>query len=641
MFSAQVDEVAADARCSVATSRLRTDPGDGHPPGPGTDDAHAESMAVTTATQGDRSCAAAGGVAGSESQLDAEAWQPVRSFLSAFNVAHRSLTLVSGGLASLLAAPRRILAEALNDEWAVQSKEAGLRAILGTAPEAIVVIGEENAVEAVNPAAETLFGYSAEEVVGKNVGLLILAPNGAAPAGSTHAPHDWTGGQPIAGLEAEVMQGQRRDGSVFPLELALSEFTAEGCASCLVAFIRDVTAHETMEQELRQAQKMGAVGQLTGGVAHDFNNLLTVALGNIEMLQERLADEPDLTLLREAGDAIHSGAELTSRLLAVARDDPPTPRPLELRHEMNGMAALLQRTLGVTFELRVAVPEGLPAVLADPGQLRNAVLNLAINARDAMPEGGRLGIEAAAVELDADYAAAHAEMRAGHYVMVAFSDEGSGMSPEVRERAFEPFFTTKPAGAGTGLGLSMVHDFLKQSGGHVELRSNPGQGTTVRLYLPQAEQPARDASPSLVDPSAAYPGRGETVLVVDDDPRVRRVSAARLKQLGYHVLQAEDGPRALQCLAEAPRVDLLFSDMVMPGGMTGRDLAEHVMGQRPELRVVLTSGTADLEPLRHSMPDGVGWLPKPYTALDLARTLRQVLDGPRHPPPASMRTSSP
>jgi nitrogen-specific signal transduction histidine kinase/CheY-like chemotaxis protein len=409
------------------------------------------------------------------------------------------------------------------------------------------------------------------------------------------------------------------------MELAVGEAHVNG-ERFFTGFAHDLTARKRLERELRQAQKMEAVGQLTGGVAHDFNNLLTVVLGNLEMLEERLAGEDDLALLRDAREAARLGAELTGRLLAFARRQPLRPRAVDLGQAVPEAAALLRRTLGEAVELRTVLAPGLPPVLADPGQLQNALLNLAINARDAMPAGGRLTIEAAEAELDADAAETRPGLRPGRYVTLAVADTGAGMAPEVRERAFEPFFTTKGPGAGSGLGLSMVYGFARQSGGHAEIYSEPGLGTVVSLYLPRAEGAGDDAGGAAGRaPASAWPGRGETVLVAEDEPGVRRVTARRLRGLGYAVLEAADGPSALAVMERHPEVALLLTDMVMPGGMTGAALAAAARARRPGLAVVVVSGYAAPESL-DGLPEGTAWLRKPYAAADLARTLRRALD---------------
>ena len=508
----------------------------------------------------------------------------------------------------------------------LHEREARLQAILDTAPEGILVIDAQGMVESFNPAAEALFGYAATEILGHNVKLLMPAPDQGAHDGYL-ARYLRTGERRIIGI-GRVVKGRRKDGSEFPLELGVGEVAGKGHLH-FVGFIRDLTAKESMEAELRQAQKMEAVGQLTGGIAHDFNNLLTVVLGNLELLEERLTDEADRLLVNDAVDAGHIAAQLTGRLLAFARRQPLQAQPLDLRHQVEQIAGLLRRTLGETIQVRTAAPDDLPPVLADAGQLQNAVLNLALNARDAMPKGGILMLRTEAVAITADDAALHADdLKPGCYLLLSVTDTGAGMPPEVREHAFEPFFTTKAAGSGSGLGLAMVYGFALQSGGQTRIYSEPGHGTTVRLYLPQAKQaPPVVAKPLAVIPGT-FPGRGETILVTEDEALVRRYVVKRLIGLGYRVLEAENGPMALQVLEQAGPVDLLFTDIVMPGGMTGIDLADQVSRRWPRMRVVFTSAYAEPELQQRGLTGESLWLRKPHVALDLARILRQALDIP-------------
>ena len=346
-------------------------------------------------------------------------------------------------------------------------------------------------------------------------------------------------------------------------------------------FIRDLTSREKIEDELRQSQKMEAVGQLTGGVAHDFNNLLTVITANLEMLAPHLGDPDQRELAKEAHDAAQDGAKLAAQLLAFGRRQPLNPKPTDLGPLVSNFAELLRRTLGESIELRILVVGSAHLTAVDSSLLLNALLNLAINARDAMPDGGRLTVEITHARLDADYAQAYPDIRTGHYVLITVTDTGSGMSEEVRRRAFEPFFTTKPTGAGTGLGLSMVYGFVKQSGGNIQIYSEPGQGTSVRVFLPVADSVGTDAAPGTVESrEAELPQGSETILLVEDDPRLRRVLGKRLRSLGYQIIEADSGAAALDQLAARPDVAMIFTDMVMPGGMTGFDLAHAALGRK-------------------------------------------------------------
>ena len=360
-------------------------------------------------------------------------------------------------------------------------------------------------------------------------------------------------------------------------------------------------------------------------MAHDFNNLLTVITGNLEMLEERLTNADHLSLLTEAQEAADLGAKLAGRLLAFGRRQPLNPKPINLSELAAGMADLLSRSLGEMVRLETRLAPDLRTTMADQGQVENALLNLAINARDAMPEGGRLLIETSEVEIDEEALAVHVEVKPGPYAMLAVSDTGTGMTPEVRQRAFEPFFTTKGPGGGSGLGLSMVYGFVKQSGGHVQIYSELGHGTTIRLYLPIRDPDGRVAASRT--PRATGAAGGETVLVVEDDQRVRRVSVRRLKDLGYVVIEVDSGPAALRILDQGDPIDLVFTDVVMPGGMTGLDLAREVRRRRPELKVLFTSGYADPAMIEGgTLTANDGWLGKPYSRADLASKLRELLD---------------
>jgi PAS domain S-box-containing protein len=390
---------------------------------------------------------------------------------------------------------------------------------------------------------------------------------------------------------------------------------------------RDMTEHSAQEERLRRAQRLDAVGQLTGGIAHDFNNLLAVMIGNLDMI---VADAAvDRKTKEYAENALHAalrGAELTRQLLAFARRQSLKAERFDPNTRVAATIDLLRRTLGETIEIRTAFAANLDDAFADPAQFDAALVNLAINARDAMPAGGRLTIETENVMLDEYYCRANAEVVPGHYVMTAVSDTGMGMTAETLSRAFEPFFTTKPVGAGTGLGLSMVYGFARQSRGHIKIYSEHGHGTTVRLYLPRAPESAAEAS-QIAAASRPEPRGGECILVVEDNPDVRKVVVTQLRQLGYQTLEADNGQVALNILKHEATVDLVFSDMVMPGGISGAKLVMLARGQRPGIKVVLTSGFAKGSVQgNEEIPPGVEFLSKPYRRADLAEKLRSVLD---------------
>jgi PAS domain S-box-containing protein len=489
----------------------------------------------------------------------------------------------------------------------------------------MVVIDEGGVVTSFSAAAAQLFGYDPEEVIGRNVKMLMPTPY--------RDEHDdyisrylETGEARIIGY-GRVVKGLTKAGAVFPLELAVGEARANG-KRIFTGFIRDLTARQRMEAEFRQSQKMEAVGQLTGGVAHDFNNLLTVIAGNLEMLEANLKDDGQREMLREAQDAVRDGAKLTGQLLAFGRRQPLNPQPTDIGPLVSNFAELLRRTLGESIELSIVTTGSAHLAVVDAPQLQNVLLNLVINARDAMPDGGRLTIEISHARLDADYAQAYADVRTGRYVLIAVTDTGDGMSEEVRERAFEPFFTTKPTGAGTGLGLSMVYGFVKQSGGNIQLDSEVGRGTTVRVFLPLAEAAHTAVKPGRGKAEAdAMPGGSETILLVEDDPRLRRVASRRLRSLGYQVIDADNGPNALTLLAAHPEIAMIFTDFVMPGGMNGNELAAAAIAAKPAIRILFTSGYAEPAAALRRLPAGA-WLRKPYTAIELAKRIRDVLGEP-------------
>ncbi|SDC17305.1 ATP-binding protein [Belnapia rosea] len=382
------------------------------------------------------------------------------------------------------------------------------------------------------------------------------------------------------------------------------------------------------EAQLRHLQKLEAVGQLTGGIAHDFNNMLAIVIGSLDAMRRRLAQ--GRTDIERHLDAAMEGARrtatLTHKLLAFSRNQPLAPAVVDANALVAGLEHLLRRTLGETIGLRCALADDLWRCRVDPGQLENALLNLVINARDAMPEGGRLTIETQNAWLDDAYAAEEPDLLAGQYVMIAVTDTGCGMTPEVAARAFDPFFTTKGEGRGTGLGLSQVHGFIKQSQGHVRIYSEPTHGTTVKAYLPRHR--GEEASPPPPADRAEPPPRGqrELVLLVEDDPAVRRVHAGMLRELGYAVQEAADGPEALALLESAEGLRLLFTDVVMPG-MNGRVVAERARMLRPGLPVLYTTGYAPNAILHNGVLDaGMALLTKPFTLDQLGRKLRQVLE---------------
>ena len=517
----------------------------------------------------------------------------------------------------------RDLTERERADRALRESEARLKALVETAVDGVILIDARGAIVMFNPACERLFGYRADEAIGQNVKILMPEPY--------RAEHDAyverfcsTGERRIIGIGREIT-GRRKDGATFPMHLSVGEAKQDG-ESMFVGILHDLTAHKQTEAQLVQAQKMEAVGHLSGGIAHDFNNLLTVVVGNAELLSDMLKSRPDMQKIADAVvQAGERGAELTQRLLAFSRRQTLQPLEIDCNRLVVGMENMLQRMLGETISVRSVIETDLWTAYADAGQLENAILNLAINARDAMKDGGSLTLSTCNMPLDERYRDLHPEVKPGLYVMVAVTDDGTGMTPDVLAHVFEPFFTTKEVGKGSGLGLSMVYGFAKQSSGHVAIYSEPGLGTTVRIYLPAAATTG-DHAAAFGDPAQPGVPSKETVLVAEDDPFVRSYAVTCLGTLGYAVVETADAREALQKLGDGTHVDLLFTDIVMPGGMNGWELADRARQLRPNLRILLTSGYA-MEALadRGRLPEGAHILNKPYRKAELAQRLREAL----------------
>jgi signal transduction histidine kinase/CheY-like chemotaxis protein len=459
---------------------------------------------------------------------------------------------------------------------------------------------------------------------------------GGCVADAESREEEWLDERLARHRDADCMFEERRsDGRWFQVH---ERKTADGGTVGICTEITELKRHEA---GLREARKMEAVGRLTGGIAHDFNNLLTIILGNLQMLED-IAEPgagPGADLVQEALAATKRGGELTERLLAFGRRRPLRPSAVDVGDLVSGMAGLLARALGDPIVVETRIAPDLWAANVDPGQLENAILNLALNARDAMPSGGTLAIDCANARVSGGDAA---ELAPGDYVRIDVRDTGAGMAPDVAERAFEPFFTTKPEGKGTGLGLSMVYGFARQSGGLAAIESKPGVGTTVRLHLPRSAAARRPAALPAADSRS---GRGvgaigATILVVEDDEGVRRFAARALRERGLRVLEAEDGPAALDILDAGDAVDLLFTDVLMPGGMTGTELAEQALRRRPSLRVLFASGNPEhrVSPAA-ALPEAALFLRKPYDAGTLARSIAEIM-GVSEPPAAPSRPRS-
>jgi signal transduction histidine kinase len=394
------------------------------------------------------------------------------------------------------------------------------------------------------------------------------------------------------------------------------------------AMVKRFQEIEATESQVRQAQKMEAIGQLTGGVAHDFNNILTVITGTIEILGDAVKDRPHLAQISNLISAAAArGADLTQHLLAFARRQPLQPRGTDVNALVIDASRSLRPTLGEQIEIESMLsPDSAPALI-DPSQLSTAILNLALNARDAMPNGGKLTLETKNVELDENYARMNNDVRPGNYVMIAVSDTGTGIPADLLEKVFEPFFTTKDVGKGSGLGLSMVYGFVKQSNGHIKIYSEEGHGTTVKLYLPQAAGVASVADVPVAEPGIPGFERGDkSILIVEDDALVREYVVTQIGSLGYKTLAASNAAEALAIINGPERIDLLFTDVIIPGGMNGRQLATEALKRRPELNILYTSGYTENAIVHHGRLDvGVLLLPKPYLKSDLARMIQTAL----------------
>ena len=501
-----------------------------------------------------------------------------------------------------------------------------LQATFDGMAEAVLVIDTKGAVVLSNAAAERMLSYRK----GLNVEQLRARAELYRPDGVTRLPHDEM-------PSVRVLRGEqfdrtemlsRRPGRRDLLHFVVSGSPlrdASGAITGAALVYHDISEARDTERKLQQAQKLDAIGKLTGGVAHDFNNMLTVITGTTETLVAGLKDRPALQAAAALIDqAAERCAELIQHLLAFARKQPLQPSNVDINAAVVDIAKLLRPTLGEQIEIETILEPGVAVAHIDRSQLANSVLNMAINSRDAMPAGGKLLLETRNVVLDEAYSQLNAEVKPGPYVMLAVSDTGTGMAPELCEQAFEPFFTTKEVGKGSGLGLSMVYGFVKQSGGHIRIYSEVGHGTTIRLYLPPALGATDMAG------AAAMPATGgtETILVVEDDALVRNSAIAQLTSLGYSTVAAADGRSALNYVTSGKPFDLLFTDIIMPGGMTGRELADAVAELRPGTRVLYTSGYTDDAIVHHGrLDEGVLLLTKPYRKTQLARMVREAIGG--------------
>lgn len=538
----------------------------------------------------------------------------------------------AGELVGYAKVTRDITERQITHQELLESERRFRKLVEGVTDYAIFQLDPTGHIQTWNSGAEKIKGYSADEIVGQHFSAF-------------HTPEDRAAGLPEQALRTASSEGRfeaegwrvRKDGSLFRALVIIDPiWDEEGKLTGFAKVTRDVSERYEAEKKLKHtqeqlaaAQKMEAVGQLSGGIAHDFNNLMMIVLGNLETAQRELSKLPSapgaLRAISNATRGAQRAAALTSRLLAFSRRQPLDPKPLDLNKFLSGTSEFLQRSLGELIEIETVGAPGLWTVELDPNQLENALLNLAINARDAMPSGGKLTIEGANVYADHDYHQANPEVAVGQHVCISVSDTGTGMSQEVAGRAFEPFFTTKEPGQGTGLGLSQVYGFVKQSGGHIKIYSEVGQGTTVRLYFPRMRgAPVQDVGEELEPVIAGE--ETEVILVVEDDTDLRAYISDLLSELNYKVLAAPNPTKALDILRSKTPVDLLLTDVVMPG-MTGRELVKDVLKSRPDLPVIYMTGYSRNAVVHQGrLDDGVDLLQKPFSQSELAARVRAALD---------------
>jgi PAS domain S-box-containing protein len=536
--------------------------------------------------------------------------------------------------------------------------EARLRAVLSIAPSAIISIDRHQKITVFNEAAEKLFGYDRKEVIGEPLDTLI--PHRYRDVHRGNVESFWVGQETARKMgERQDVAGLRKDGSEFPAEASISKIEI-GSERIFTVVLQDITerknaimqaaelnrileqrvAERTQELEIEmkrkedaqkqliQSQRMEAFGQLTGGIAHDFNNLLAIVTGSLELMEPHIKDSPLREHIERAANAADMGARLTSRLLTFARHKVLEPITLNLNDQVSGLMELLHRTLGEQIILETSLSGDLWLTRVDPSEAENAILNLVLNARDAMPNGGRLLIETSNVTIDDAYAREMKGMNTGEFVRLSISDAGAGIAPELLSKVFEPFFTTKGAGHGSGLGLSTIYGFARQSGGTIAIYSELGKGTTVNLYLPRTDGEGQKQYQTVGGTrEIAFSRENETILVVEDNPAVRETTLQRVEGLGYVVTEAEDGPAAMEIINREPDIALVLTDVVMPGGMSGYDLGSWIRENHPHIKVLLTSGFAP-ELMNKAVEGKFQFLRKPFNRAELSAALSRQLYGP-------------
>jgi PAS domain S-box-containing protein len=489
---------------------------------------------------------------------------------------------------------------------------------LNAMPTLVAYINSERVITYANRSLTEWSGRRIEQVVGSSLSRAVgtdiyleVGPDVEAALRGERRARTYSG----------LINGMHRDVQLY----FVPQIDPQGAVRGFFSILNDITELKRLESRVLQGQKMEAIGQLTGGIAHDFNNLLGVVIGNLQLLERTITDSPQQARkIHTAMRAAIRGAELTRRLLAFARRQIYAPEVIDLNRLLRGLAELMQRSLGESVEVRLQLSEDLSHTRIDPGQLENAILNLAINARDAMPEGGRLTVESGNIHLDREFCSMHPPLEPGEHVVISVTDTGTGIAPEVLARVFEPFFTTKESGKGSGLGLAMVHGFIEQSGGATTIASEPGRGTVVRLYLPACEEERAAHDDTIIRKSA--PRGSETILVVEDDADLRETVVTTLSHLGYKALAAPNAAAALRILSSEEAIDLLFTDVMMPGGTLGPALAERARQMRPDIDVLFTTGYAESSLMESSGLSSAEVIPKPYRSEDLALRIRHLLD---------------
>ena len=502
-----------------------------------------------------------------------------------------------------------------------QKSEQMVLALLNSATQAIISIDRNGRIVLTNRRTQEMFGYSQEELLGEPIEILLPDSRRSAHRGQREEYFSRPRIRPMGiGLD---LAGRRKDGTEFPVEVSLSHLEMpQGIFA--IAFVSDISQRKQLEDQLMHAQKMEAVGRLAGGVAHDFNNMLTVITGyNRMILDELSAFDPLRGYAEEVLKAADRAAALTNQLLAFSRRQIMKPRVISVNSVIEQTEKMLRRLIGEDVELGFGLNPQTGNIRADPGHVEQALMNLAVNARDAMPTGGRLTIETANAHLDEDYAKTHMGVVPGEFVMIAVSDTGIGMDAQTKRRIFEPFFTTKAQGKGTGLGLATVYGIVKQAGGDIWVYSEPNRGSTFKLYFPKVEEAI---SPAVSGERESPQGENETILVVEDEKAVRDLTVRMLQRLGYRVLIAASGPEAIRISEAHPgRIALLLTDVVMPN-MSGRQLADQLLLSRTDMKVVYLSGYTEDTVIHHGVLDaGIEFLPKPFSREVLAKKLREVL----------------